>query len=123
MNKMTFIFYIIAPFCICFVFVDTSTSQCVYDFEYNGITKKCEATVPVIATRDFVNDGIKVHEIGFKPIAKVNNSDPNSFMWLLHTISPIHVSRITRSYSLDAYMALSSFNYIFFVDSLQCFCI
>ncbi|KAJ8300117.1 hypothetical protein KUTeg_021636 [Tegillarca granosa] len=60
---------------------DISTSSCIYDLKYDLITGKYKTTIKVKATRDFVKDNDKVHELAFRPIFSTNH-DKRSREWI-----------------------------------------
>lgn len=62
-------------------------STCNYDIKLDPVTGKYLGSFKVIATKDFVSDGTRTHEISFKPI-----TDFNHLVWTGYNVHPVHVS-------------------------------
>ncbi|XP_033758203.1 von Willebrand factor D and EGF domain-containing protein-like [Pecten maximus] len=71
---------------------DVSTTSCTYNLACDPSTNTYKATIKVTATRDFVKDGNKLHELAFIPIFNPI-SNP---MWDGYKIKPVEITSIDR---------------------------
>ncbi|XP_056012961.1 von Willebrand factor D and EGF domain-containing protein-like isoform X2 [Ostrea edulis] len=72
---------------------DTMFSTCNYDIKLDPVTGKYLGSFKVIATKDFVSDGTRTHEISFKPI-----TDFNHLVWTGYNVHPVHVTTVSSDH-------------------------
>lgn len=94
------------------LFSDILTSKCRYELAYDPNTKTYRGTVKVKATRDFIDDKNRHHELVFKPIFSIEHE-----MWRNYKISPVQVNHYGKMI-----IFLHNNSFINLTNSILCIC-